>query len=602
MIAYLEYYQGPFILFHDDLRNSGYEPLKHHEVAASFWGIVPPGHYDSESARPIIQQYLSVLEQRLSDVIRRHSIGYWLHAYRRLFPGPIGGNDSDATVYLVRSTFEAAVQKYGSFDVCSGVGFSDQVDPSRIFKGLMMAPEFARIRELLLKGHPQLVLTDFDSGDFKELYEMERLAYQVWRCGAALRTTGKGAGILVEPGVAGGFHDTRSDELDKLVESYDSREWGLTASATGTAFDSEFKHAGAEGVVLCAKYNVTSSTLAGCEGWLASLRIRVHKDSRPNFFWIPFKLRHFYRAHTPYASAFEKMHGIPLSWIFAVLCGLLLRVFVLWTREPTSFFRSWWRAYEGPHTREFVTKEISDALPLGIQSLGITIESNDVDVPAVIRFFEVTESKRETINLGTRGPLSIFLPFGPDRLFIDYAWIPQILFNLFFGVKMDNENFKGDALEELVRRGRSVLPVGPCKSPNGEERQIDASFEIGDTLLIVECRAFARSFGIETGDPQAIKFRTEKIELALKDVDEKASWLCLNPRGTNYDIGKFQRILPVAVTPFVEFIPSTAARYWLTDKLPRVLSPSELRDLLEDEAVAKLAGASANAVIVSRSH
>jgi hypothetical protein len=36
------------------------------------------------------------------------------------------------------------------------------------------------------------------------------------------------------------------------------------------------------------------------------------------------------------------------------------------------------------------------------------------------------------------------------------------------------------------------------------------------------------------------------------------------------------------VSPFVEFIPSLAPRYWLNDTLPRVMTPDELRKALAD--------------------
>jgi hypothetical protein len=296
---------------------SGYKPLKHHEAAESFWNIVPPGSYDSNSAQSIIRQYVKVLEERLSVIISRHSIGYWLHAYRRLFPGPIGGNDSEATIYLVRSTFEAAVQKYATFDPCSGIAFSSSVEPAAVLKGLLMEPKLMGLHELL-RLHPQLVLTDFDLANFKEVYDTERLAYQVWRCGAALRITAKGAGIEVDPRHPGGFFDTRSDDLDKLVLSYDSRQRELTASASATAFDPDWTRSKGRGIVLCAQYNIGSETISDFKKLFASFGLELDDGFKPNFLWAPFNLGEYLRAHEPFSGAFQNKHGIPLSWVFAV--------------------------------------------------------------------------------------------------------------------------------------------------------------------------------------------------------------------------------------------------------------------------------------------
>lgn len=136
-------------------------------------------------------------------------------------------------------------------------------------------------------------------------------------------------------------------------------------------------------------------------------------------------------------------------------------------------------------------------------------------------------------------------------------------------------------MEELVHAGESVLPDGPCRLPDGVEREVDAALAVGKTLILAECRAFGRSFGIERGDPASIEFRNNKIRKALADADEKASRLAAAPVGRNYDLSAFDRIVPVAVTPFAEFIPSLDQHYWLTADIPRVLTPPELDDAIK---------------------
>ena len=100
--------------------------------------------------------------------------------------------------------------------------------------------------------------------------------------------------------------------------------------------------------------------------------------------------------------------------------------------------------------------------------------------------------------------------------------------------------------------------------------------------MIVECRAVGNSFGFEQGDPRSVEFRARKLHAALSDIDEKARWLAVNPVGKNYDIRQFDFVMPVAVTPFAEFIPGLQGEYWITDDLPRVLTPRELRSALQD--------------------
>jgi len=57
-----------------------------------------------------------------------------------------------------------------------------------------------------------------------------------------------------------------------------------------------------------------------------------------------------------------------------------------------------------------------------------------------------------------------------------------------------------------------------------------------------------------------------------------------NPVGTNYDISSYDYILPVGVSPFVEFIPSKDKRYWISDTIPRVLTVKEFNDLINDKS------------------
>lgn len=122
---------------------------------------------------------------------------------------------------------------------------------------------------------------------------------------------------------------------------------------------------------------------------------------------------------------------------------------------------------------------------------------------------------------------------------------------------------------------------GPCRLPNGQQREVDAALAVGKTLLLAECRTFGRSFGVERGDPAAIDFRNAKIRKALADADDKATLLAAAPVGRNYDLRRFDRIVPIGVTPFAEFIPSIDQYYWLTENIPRVLTPPELENAIK---------------------
>jgi len=459
-----------------------------------------------------------------------------------------------------------------------------------------MLPELGDYRKALSQS-PQLVLTKFGFDQLKQLYFCEKLAYEIWRCGAALRILGKGAALIVDQGFPAYFFDERGDELNRLVRVYDDRRGVFSASATGTVFPLD---AGAEGPVVLPMFNVEHKSGKDIRRLFERLGIGFVYDAATNFLWAPFNLRGYYEAHEPLAAAFRESKGIALLDVFAVLGALLLRVIPLWASHPQAVYRFWQRAYEGPLKREDVVSEIRAVLPAALEHLGSAAKPEHVDVDGTFRFLELTTEKRDSIDILLWGPHSIFLPHGPDRVFVDFAWVGELLFNLFFDVRMDDQNFKGDALEKIVRAGESVLPVGECRSLGGTRKQIDAAFKVGDTLLIAECRAVARSFGVERGDPEAINYRIKRCEAALRDADDKAGWLAANPIGTNYDVRPYKRILPVGVTPFTEYIPTLAPAWWITSALPRVMTPAELKKALSDGTFARAAGSRPAAVTIGR--
>jgi len=597
----VEYYQPAFWLIERELNQRGISPHAPAPLRESFWRLVPSGEYDLIQARQLLTSYLVRVEQELSRVLQGQSIAYWLHLYRRIGPWPGSPSDKPSTIGCVRAILEAAIQKYAQSDKCNRVAFSNEVPPDRILKGLLMAPEFSGALEHTAK-YPQLVLTDFGPDEMHEVYQAEKLAYEIWKATAALRIIGKGATLLVGPEYPY-FADNRSDDLDRLVTNYDGRPRDANVTATGTVFDSTARKPLPQGLIFLPAYNLEGVSSREFANWFALLRLKLidtpFGEFRSNFLWAPFNIRGYYEAHRPFSAAFESQHSLRLEWVLAVFAGLYLRVFNRWLEDPKRIIHYWQRAYEGPDTRAFVAAEIKACLPLGVLALGLAHSPDETDTSRVVSFLELTEEKRSLIDVVLAGPHSLFLPVGQTHLFIDYCWGFQLLYHLFYEVELSDQNFKGDALERLVHGGQSILPTTQCKSLNGTVRQIDAAFKVGETLVVVECRAFARSFGVDRGDVQALQYRQQRIEEALRGIDEKAQWLSQNPVGTNYDIRRFTRILPVAVTPFVEYVPSTNRWYWLSETLPRVLTPGELRQVLERGILEDIGKASNNAVPIS---
>jgi hypothetical protein len=573
--AILEYYQPVFLLIHRDLAATDSFPRRPHSIRDSFWHLIPQGEYDPQQGRNFLLSYRSAVEQELNKILATHCISYWLHAYRRLSPGPIGEDKRPMTILWVRANLEASVQKYASLTECDGIARSDTVDEKNILSGALMHPDFKMLRDGIRQAR-QLVLTKFDSSSMRQLYEAETLAYELWRIGAALRIVGKGAGLIVA-NYPGNFFDNRSEELAELVEHFDNRPRKLDSSATGTVFSNQIEKTG---IILLPRYDVERTSKKALDSILKKFKWKINSDFVPNFVWLPFNLRGYARAHLPFAKDFELLHKVPLASVLAVIGAVALETLSYWYDAPERIIQYWQRAYAGPWLKTEVQENIEKFIPISAKAFELEVTPNSVDVSAVMGFLGLDQQKRESISTVLGGPHSLFIPHADDRCFVDLAWIVEILRNLFFKVNPSDQNFKGDALEKYVNLGNSVLPTKALKAQNNQSKQVDAAFGAGDVLVIVECKANGMSFGIELGDPSAIRYRKQLIEKALDEADTKARWLASNPVGRNYDISKYSRILPVAVTPFVEFIPSLKSYYWIKPRLPRVLSPSELNEVV----------------------
>jgi hypothetical protein len=567
-------------------------------IRSLYWQFTRRGLYAPLLGQEVVRGYFRVVEAQLANVLKKHSIAYWLHAYRRLSPHSAGPHNEATTISIVRATLEMAVQKYAQFEFCNGIGVSTEVKPEQILRGKLMEEHYAPIRNALA-SKPQLVLTEFGEQELVELYQCEKLAYEIWRCGAVLRILGKGAWLVVDHSEEPIFFDTRTPELDRLVSIYDRRSGVGGTSATGTTFPTGQGSWEASGAALIPYYNVKHAGKDEVSRAFEYFKIRLVSEFIPNFLWGIFNLRGYYKAHLPFRESFLAKHNVTLDSVVVVLAAFLWRVVVLWQEDQRAIMHFWQRAYEGPAKRDDVRQTAKDFVPLALHVLESDVPIASIDVDKAIEFLELREDNRAVIDLLVASPQRVFLPAGGGRVFVDLAWVARILYNLYFALNPADGNFKGDALESVVTEGKSVLPTKPCISKTGEKRQVDASFDAGATLVIAECRAKARSFGIEKGDPAAYALRAELVAKALQDADEKAAWLKANPVGRNYDVSRFKQILPIGVTPFGEYIHTLDPHFWLTEDLPRVITPEELRQILDDGSIAAIVAVNQNVVTIS---
>jgi hypothetical protein len=493
------------------------------------------------------------------------------------------------TIGVTRGIFDAAVQKYGRNNLCNKIVQSLDVSETEILGGELMTDDRLNvtIRENLRK-ESQLVLTDFNIDDLKLYYELEMCAFEYFKTIAIRRAVGKGSLLLVNFD-SELFQENRVGNLVQQIAIYDKRlnSAEMISSATATVYKK--KILSESGIILLPQYNIENRRLSDFEPILKAMDIELHelsKDISTNFLWKSVNLSAYYERHKLFGDAFQRKNAVSLTDLIATIGSLSFMAVNCWVASIGSFMQFWQRGYNGPGDISEVLSSIREGLPHSISHLSLDIRAEDVDVEKIVSFLSHGMRAVGKISLCPSGPFTVFLPAGGNRVFIDYAMIMEILYNLFHGIEIQDQSFKGKFLEDYVKSVRPVLPQ-ICKLDKARKKEIDNSFGVGSLLVIVECKCNSMSLSFLRGDLEAVNYRNNKIEAALYQVDEKAAWLSKNPVGKNYDIRQYKKILPIAVTPFVEYVHSLNRRYWLSEELPRVLIPNELNRILSDVDIEK---------------
>jgi len=169
----------------------------------------------------------------------------------------------------------------------------------------------------------------------------------------------------------------------------------------------------------------------------------------------------------------------------------------------------------------------------------------------------VSSWKQDRISLLTRGPRFPLVP-GGDAALLDAQGIHQLLRTLFVGVK-HSENKRGISFEsemraELERRNLKLIQRR-YEFPEGL-REVDAAVRAGTTLWLIEAHSMERPLDFEIGKPSVVIQRSERLA------------------------GKLDQVASIRETPFVEWIWTREERPWINSDVPRVLSASELMEML----------------------
>jgi hypothetical protein len=563
------------------------------------------GVWSGEPAWTLLSEYLQTVEAAIRSIVECHSVYYWVHLYRRIGLGLHRSLDNirdERTLYLVRNILEVAFVRYGKIDgSVSDVGLSSEISFEEVAGGLFArelrraALERGESEESLaafrttFSESEQWVLTQLTADDYVDVYRLEALAYEYWLTTARMRRVGKGGSISAptEGDLSGIGSD--EDDFERLIRSYDERidAGRFDASSIGVAFYPT--PASGELRALLASYNVDKHAWAKVCGFKEA---KPYVELVTNFLLRPISLSSYASAHSFADEAFRRARGFSL----ASLCGYLSAITYLemagcirksGDARLFALLQLYQRAYVVRKTEGYADELTGTAIALMDEWLGAGKHQMLADAPSVHEFLTLRPEKRKAQGLWSLGPRYTFVQHGPATV-VDLQGVSLILRNAFFGVSYD-QGAKGPLFEEAFRRyvadaGLELFPERILKNGTAE-READAVVRCGRTVFLCECRAMERPLDFELGRVRTIAARTKVLDEKLDQVLTLAAFVKATPKGLNYDFSWATRVVPLVVSPFIEWIWALDERLWLDEKTPRILSANEAVALMEAETL-----------------
>lgn len=575
---YIDYYKQAFLKFHIELNNMGMLRQLYLYERRIFWKQIPYGVYKYEQAILILEKYSKQIENKIKEIVSKKSFLYWIHVYRRIAPEePINGATKNEIMHT-RRIMEISFQKYGMQKFCSHIARSKKIEISKIFNGLLLTPDYSLERKMVEQAPDMLVLTDFTVMELKEIYDLEKLCYEINLINKAIRIIGKGCLLNYQKDI-NWYNFSSTDALDKLMTIYDKRinDNGINSSYLGVYYANYVKEK-TENYCFFPIYNVGDNSFDLFKELFHSLydmEFTCLINDSPNFIFHGFDIKSYYLSHKEASKSFYETNKISFEAILVVIYFFFSVIFSKFDK-PEFLLNYLFRGYSINSKTDILRlldknkKQISKKI--GISD--ISISRNDFD--EAISYLTFTDTKKSLLDLNY---CSLYYPFYEveNNLLIDFSWIFKTFLTLFFRLKMNDQNFKGTILENVIATEDSIIPTSKITALDETSHQIDYSFMKDDVLYILECKVVSMSLDYERGVKKAVEYRTsDVVERALDEVDIKAKWLIEHKEILNKYAPSAKYIVPIGVSAFIEYIPSFDKKYWLNDEIPRVLLPKEV--------------------------
>jgi hypothetical protein len=584
------------------------------DIERSVMRAIPSSPNKNESEKALIV-WKDRVEEEIKRLCSKHSKYYWLFLLRRIFPETTEPYDRPTTPYLHRTTFNLAVLKYGKSNqteefvaVPSSVDTRQYIFTEEPYSGETVDMERADAikieNEAAFKEarQPPIIPRQITREDAINIYQVEYLALDYYMITAQLRRLWKGGQLRVHLGRFAGI--VLPKKVEDLVKLYDERSpnYGNLLSSFGTITDLNVvkEKESLDNFMLFVpfpnieKYEIPL-VLPGEEFFDGKVKGPIYLKGNPtNFVPTPVSIRPFYEKMCMFRQTIKDMLGFSPEEFVAFLIAVGRHHQSFWLYNIFSrynFFQSGYTLM--PHREDFQRYLEEIYLNVHKRLFGdIAPERADSSFKGMLNWMTYQDKDFENISLWDRTGAKLFLRV-PGGLLTDHSAVPAILESIFSELSahasVDGKvgQLRGGDFEKEVEKYLKLnipdfqpwLCHRKLRFLSGLERDIDVSFLLGQTLFIVECKAFSVPPAFDRGEIGALQTRESKLDSALDQVDTLCELLCEERKGKNFELPRaITHIIAIVASPFPEYIPKRSDRYFLTAHIPRVCV---LREIVE---------------------
>jgi len=577
------------------------KPVEHFQE--SYWGFIDQiqtrffNRYrkilnkplSDEEATNMLQSFLTFLEDQMANIAYQRSFYFWLHLVRRIGPMNRGSEGEDYERVLSelnsRVILNLAILKHGRKDpVLIEQEFTPDKQHSAYFLRKPLSYE-----------------------DLIKAYQLEILARKYHSVTALLRRLWKGGSLTLQTDLSS-YRIQLDQDKDTLflIDLYDRRlRYVSTLSHFGSIADVVLR---AEELLKQAPNYTMFSFRFNAEGYELpdnyfskflgpekSLHIRSPIKYRPNYLFLPLTLVDYYRKLKAFERYIIQYHGFTPEELTSFFLALSHENLERVERLGIAYlYQLHQRAYK--IASRATTSDLSSIFRLYLKQLFNLAISRSKAKNLIQRLwdhFTYQLKDYQKIDLWQKRPIKFVIPLHHDYYILDYSLLLQAFGALFEPLAQESGDIgflKGIDFQSEVKRylEREIRNYRPWVVPNklkfndGTEGDVDCAFIHKGVLFLAECKAFSTSPEFDQGLPSALRSKQQKIDAALKQVDDIAVKISQQPKGRNYELPKEVKfIVPLVLTPFPEYIHTRSDAYFLTPDIPRICTPEELVQYLK---------------------